>query len=278
MSFDGGETVTLIDLQRKPHWNGREAVVMRFDDNSGRWIIRLKGCYEINQSAFVKLKAKKLKLKHNADIAPSTFASLWNEMASFTTKEDEMKYGFILQNVLVRLEKVSEQRVFDITFNNSHTDNLKAFRLNSEGQQYLENKEYDRAWDVLHSALELMKSTCPKNHPKIAVTSLLLADTYLKMRQFDNALQYCMDTIRIRDANNDSELMYAVKCLRDILRATERVCAHCNIPCKCVCSACKAHWYCSRKHQKMHWKDHHRVYCKDALYREHAEYSRPRKL
>ena len=241
--FKSGENVTLIDLQNKPHWNGRQAVVIRFDHKSRRYVVRLKDNYSsldpFSRTPFAKLKSKNLRLTMDSSTASSR--------------------GF----------------TFHSSNDYNHTDYFEAIRLNNEGLRYQQQKQYEKSWDSLHSALELKQRIFPKNDTRIAITTLLLADTYLGMKQFVSALEYCMETIRIRDECNDHELMYAVKCLRDILSAMKRICALCQWKCHRVCSSCRCHWYCSRRHQKIHWNSNHRVCCNDKLYREHSKYSRP---
>lgn len=36
----------------------------------------------------------------------------------------------------------------------------------------------------------------------------------------------------------------------------ENLCAECKQPAELKCSACKLIWYCSKDHQKTHWKVH----------------------
>ena len=118
--------------------------------------------------------------------------------------------------------------------------------------------------DELHKALKMKQEMFAANDIRIGITTLLLAETYLGMKQFDNAIKYCQQTIKIRKDANHPELIYALECMDDIKNAMKRTCIVCQEQCKTVCSRCGKYWYCSKKHQKIHWNDKHRNSCMSA--------------
>ena len=159
-----------------------------------------------------------------------------------------------------------------------HLTFMESILLDNNGKECMQRGDHVEALGVLHRSLKLKIWNFRGSDRRIAVTTLLLAETYLKRKRFDDALEYCMITMRIRDScdeyTDDRELLYAVKCLRNILKEIKRKCAVCGRKCNHVCLTCRCHWYCSRKHQKIHWKSRHRVNCKDKLFIEHVAYSR----
>ena len=150
---------------------------------------------------------------------------------SFVVQSQRFEVSLVSDESQRALLKQNNLKFVTIHASNFHTsisssasvllDQNTAITYNNRGYQLLQQGQYVEAVKKLHSALALKRRIFDKDDTRIAITALLLADTYLAMKQFDKATEYCQETITIRLKANDPELKFAYECMDDIKSAMQ---------------------------------------------------------
>eukprot|EP01083_Nonionella_stella_P027831 76660_1 len=187
MSFREGDIVIINGLKNPKYksWNGQQAWISNYNHEKQRYHVQLKQDHE--QQALLK----PINLKHC-------------ELPATAPLTNRHKYHMDPFN--------PTNRSLMAKLNNAITHNNKGCML-------MQQKKYHESLKELHLALDIKRTIFSENDNRIAITTLLLADSYLGMKQFDKAMQFCQETIKIRKATNDPELRFAYECMDDIKKA-----------------------------------------------------------
>lgn len=118
-------------------------------------------------------------------------------------------------------------------------------------------------WDRKYGPLDVLRGivNMDQKGPNMYCINFMQASVYTVAREFDDAQNFSYGALQVCIENDSSELICAVECVKLLCRAMHQTCALCHKKCKRYCSGCQHHWYCSRKHQKIHWNMNHRKRC-----------------
>lgn len=253
-----GTLVVLFGLHSKPEWNGKLAVICGFDETSKRYII-------VQRDASQRAKVKGMNLvpfdihKRNIQqhLKSMGFPSNYIQRA-FKVYEKHYGHGYnveVLVEIIVRLQ-------------NKDKCKRTITAMHRKGVRYFVSKEYEKSLDALHRLLEMVKPTPIGSFPRstdkiIANTTLVFARNYFELDRLDAALEYCQQSTIIgrQIRAGDASLEKSMRIYMTVSDRMHRTCVLCRKKCYQCCSKCQIHWYCSKKHQKIHWKSHHRLHC-----------------
>ena len=210
-----GIPIVTYKIKTKPDWNHKKGLLVGYDRTSLRYIVALN----------VTITMKMIKLKE--------------------------------ENLLFLIQKepnTPNHLQCCYTLPQTSQYNL-AITHDQQGHQYHNQAQYDLALTELHKSLEIKQNILLKKDIGLEITKLLLANVYLKMNQFDNAIKYWKQATKVHETAD------SLKCMNDIRGAMKRTCVVCFRDCKKICRGCKKYWFCCKKHQKIHWKRQHRFDC-----------------
>lgn len=118
---------------------------------------------------------------------------------------------------------VPEKMKSDSFYHEAYGDNaqnvLEAMDWKHKATILLQKKKYKNALEALHLCLNMKRCAFDCNDTDIGITSMLLAQIYLKCQQFKEAKQYVKESIDIREKQNTADLILSHELQNTILRA-----------------------------------------------------------